>query len=150
MGIFKPSNTSQSTPKLPSLTSLGQALHPPLDSKSTTHSPKVEPDSSSKKQDYKSSPKGYKCPVSAAAGSHTDLGKSEHEHETAHASNSTERLMPSTGEEREVGSMKTTIVPKAEVCTMDAATGYEHGQAFKHGRSIDPGSPSECPHLKEH
>ena len=28
--------------------------------------------------------------------------------------------MPSTGKEREVGSMKTAIVPKAEVRTMDA------------------------------
>ena len=61
-GIFKPSNTSQSSPKLPSLTSLGQALHSPPDSKLTTRSPKVEPDSSSKKRDYKSSPKELQAP----------------------------------------------------------------------------------------
>ena len=48
-GIFKSSNTSWSTPKLPSLTSLGQALPPPVDSKLPIHSPKVEPDSSTKK-----------------------------------------------------------------------------------------------------
>ena len=81
--FFKSSNASQSTPKLLSLASLGQALHSPPDSKLTIRSPQVEPDSSSKKRDYKSSPKSYKRPVSAAAGSHTDLEKSEHECETA-------------------------------------------------------------------
>ena len=40
-GIFKSSITSQSTPKLPSLASLGQALPSPLDFKLTTHSPEV-------------------------------------------------------------------------------------------------------------
>ena len=53
--IFKSSNTSQSTPKLLSLASLGWALPPPVDSKLPIHSPKVEPDSSTKKRDYKSS-----------------------------------------------------------------------------------------------
>ena len=72
-GIFKSLSTSRSTPKLPSLASLRQALPPPVDSKLPIHSPKVEPDSSTKKQDYKSSPKSYRCPVSMAAGSHEDL-----------------------------------------------------------------------------
>ena len=49
VGIFKPSNISQSTPKLPSLASLEQASSSPPDSIPTTHSAKVEPDSSSKK-----------------------------------------------------------------------------------------------------
>ena len=48
VGIFKSSNINQSTPKLPSLASLGQALSSPPDSEPTPHSPKVEPDSSSK------------------------------------------------------------------------------------------------------
>ena len=49
MGIFKSSNTNQPTPKLPSLTSLGQALSSPPDSKPTPCSLRLEPDSSSKK-----------------------------------------------------------------------------------------------------
>ena len=48
-GIFKSSNTIQSTPKLPSLTSLGQALPPPVNSKSPNHCSKVELDSSTRK-----------------------------------------------------------------------------------------------------
>ena len=84
VGIFKSSSTSQSSPNLPSLTSLGQALSSPPDPKVTPHSPKVEPDSSSKKQDHKSSSKSHKHPVSTAAGSHTDLEKSKQECEAAH------------------------------------------------------------------
>ena len=50
VGIFKSSSSaSQSTLKLPPLTSLGQALLSPPDRKVTPNSPKVEPDSSSKK-----------------------------------------------------------------------------------------------------
>ena len=49
-GVFKSSNTSPSTPKLPSLASLGQALPPPVNSKSPNHHSKVEPDSSTRKQ----------------------------------------------------------------------------------------------------
>ena len=62
-------------------------LKPPV---AGTHDPhaaspasKVEPASSSRKQDCRDSP-GHWCPVSAAAGSHEDLGKSEHEREAAH------------------------------------------------------------------
>ena len=83
MGIFKSLSTNQSTPKLPSLASLGQALSSPPDPKVTPCSPKVELDSSSKKRDHKSSSKSHKCPVSAAAGSHADLEKSEQECEAA-------------------------------------------------------------------
>ena len=53
--VFKSSNTGPSTPKLLSLTSLGQALPPPANSKSPNHCSKVEPDSSTRKQDYRSS-----------------------------------------------------------------------------------------------
>ena len=49
VGIFKSSSTSKSTPKLPLLASLGQALSSPPDPKVTPSSPKVEPGSSSKK-----------------------------------------------------------------------------------------------------
>ena len=49
-GIFKSSSSvSQSLPKLPSLTSLGQTLSSPPDPKVAPHSPKIELDSSSKK-----------------------------------------------------------------------------------------------------
>ena len=80
-GIFKSSSTNRSTPKLPSLASLGQPLSSPPDSKVTPHSPKVELDTSSKKRDHKSSSKSHKHPVSMASGSHTDLENSEQEHE---------------------------------------------------------------------
>ena len=87
MGIFKSSSsTSQSLPKLPSLTSLGQALSSPTDPKATPCSPKIEPDLSSKKQDHKSSSKSHKHPVSMAAGSSADLEKSKQDHEAEHKS----------------------------------------------------------------
>ena len=38
-----------------------------------------------------------------------------------HASNSTKRLMLSTGEEIEVESMRSVIAPKAGICTMGAS-----------------------------
>ena len=77
-GIFKSSSSaSQSLPRLPSLTSLGQTLSSPASPKVTPHSPKIEPDSSSKKRDHKSSSKSHKHPVSMAAGSSTALEKSE-------------------------------------------------------------------------
>ena len=47
--IFKSSNTSPSTPKLLSLATLGQALPPPVNSKSLNHCSKVEQDSSIRK-----------------------------------------------------------------------------------------------------
>ena len=115
-----PQTPVRSTPKLPSLTSLGQALPPPADSKLPIHSPKVEPDSLTKKQDYKSSPKSHRHPVSIAAGSHKDLNKSEHEHESMCTSYSTKRSMLSTGKEREVGNMMSMITLKAGVHTMGA------------------------------
>ena len=76
--VFKSSNTGPSTSKLLSLTSLGQALLLPVNFKSPNHHSKVEPDSSTRKQDYRSSPRSYRCPVSMATGSHKDLDKSEH------------------------------------------------------------------------
>ena len=79
VGVFKSSSTIKSSPKLPSLTSLGQVLSSPSVPKVTPSSPKVAPDSSSKKRDHKSSSKSQKCPVSVAAGSHADLDKSEQE-----------------------------------------------------------------------
>ena len=82
-GVFKSSNTGPSTPILPSLTYLGQALPPPVNSKLPNHRFKVEPDSSTRKRDYRSSPRSHRCPVSTATGSHEDLDKSEHEHEAA-------------------------------------------------------------------
>ena len=50
VGIFKSSSgVNQSLPKLPSPTSLGQIQSAPATPKATPCSPKVEPDSSSKK-----------------------------------------------------------------------------------------------------
>ena len=145
-----PQTSVNLTPKLPSLASLGQALPSPLDSKLTTHSPKVEPDSFSKKRDYKSSPKSCKCPISVAAGSRTDLEKSQHECETARANNLTERSMPSTGKGRAVGSVKTAWpFQKQKFAPCVHTARYEHGQTFKCGRSIDLGASTEHPHSKE-
>ena len=64
--VFKPSIIGLATPRLPLL------------------APKVEPDSSTGKQDHRSSPQGHKHPISMAAGSHKDLDRSEHECETTH------------------------------------------------------------------
>ena len=79
-GIFK-SSSSTSQPKLPSLTSLSQALSSPTSPKVASCSPKIEPDSSSKKWDHKNSSKSHKHLVSSAAGSHADLEESERERE---------------------------------------------------------------------
>ena len=50
------------------------------------------------------------------------------------------------GEEREVGSMKTMITSKAEVCTMGTPLDISMAKT----RSIDLVASSEHPHLKEH
>ena len=58
--------------------------------------------------------------------------------------------MPSAGKEREVGSVKTVIIPKTEVCTMGAPPGMN---AATHSSMADPliwGASSEHPHSKEH
>ena len=55
VGIFKYTSTIKSSPKLPSLASLGQVLSSPTVPKVTPSSPMVEPDSSSKKRDNQSS-----------------------------------------------------------------------------------------------
>ena len=81
--VFKSSNTGPSTPKLPSLASLGQALPPPVNFESPNHCSKVEPDSSTRKRDHRSSPRSHRYLISTAARSHKDLDKSEHEGEAA-------------------------------------------------------------------
>ena len=83
VGIFKSSSSTSQT-KLPSLASLSQALSSPTSPKVAPHSPKIEPDVSSRKWDHKNSSKNHKCPVSAAAGSHADLEKSEQECKADH------------------------------------------------------------------
>ena len=128
---------SQSLPKLPSLTSLGQTLSSPTSPKVAPHSPKIEQDSSSRKQDHKSSLKSHKHPVSMAAGSSADLEKSEWEHEAEH------RQMERIREHEDHAHSKSRS--SHHECT----TGYEHGGASKCGRSVEPGSSLEHPHLKE-
>ena len=64
LGVLKSPSTGTSNPHIPSPAS------------------KMEPDSSIRKQGYGGSP-SHRCPVSTAAGSFEDLGKSEHECEAA-------------------------------------------------------------------
>ena len=52
-----------------------------------------------------------------------------------HASNSTERSMLSVGKEREVGSMRSMITPKAGVCTMGAPLDMS---TVQHSSMADP------------
>ena len=137
-GIFKSSsNASQSFPKLPSLASLGQSLSSPTSPKAPPHSPKIEPDSSSKKQDQKGSLKSHKRPVSTAAGSHVDLEKSEWEHKAN--CRQMERVM----------ECKDCSHPKSRSSHHEHTTGYERSRASNHSRSVDPVSSSEHPSLKE-
>ena len=65
VGVLKSPTTGMSTPKLPSLAS------------------KWEPDSSTRKQDCRDSPRSHRHPVSMATGSFEDLDKLEHERKTA-------------------------------------------------------------------
>ena len=75
-GIMKSSSgASLSLSKLPLFASLGQIQSAPSTPKVTPHSPKGKPDSSSKRQDYTSSSKSHKHPVSVAAGSSACLWK---------------------------------------------------------------------------
>ena len=83
VGIFKSSSTSKSSPKLPLLSSVGQALSSPPDPKVTLSSPKMELDSSSKKRDHKSSSKSQKHTVSVATRSHAD---EDHSHSKSKSS----------------------------------------------------------------
>ena len=127
--IFKSSITGPSTLILPSLTS------------------KVEPDSSTRKQDHKSSPQSYKCPVSTATGSHEDLDKSEHEHEAAckqlHWEIDAEHRHERSREHDEHGHSKSRDLHHGHI------TGDECGPVLKHGRSVDPGTSGEHPRPKE-
>ena len=134
MGIFKSSSSaSQSLPKLPSFASLGQSLSSPTSLKVTSHSPKIKPDSSSKKQDQKGSSKSHKHPVSAADGSCADLEKSKREREADH------RRMERVMEHEDHAHHKS----RSSHCEL--TTGYEHGGGSKRGRSIKPGSSSVSP-----
>ena len=78
-GVVKSSSdASLSLSKLSSFTSLAQIQSAtPATPKIIPGSPKVELDSSSKRQDYTSSLKSHKHPVSAAAGSSTSLERSD-------------------------------------------------------------------------
>ena len=64
VGVLKSPTTGTSTTKLPSL-----ASH-------------IQPDSSIRKRDHQDSP-CHRCPVTAAAGSLENLGRSEHDREAA-------------------------------------------------------------------
>ena len=105
-------------------------LKPPIAGTRDPHAPppasKVEPASSSRKQDCSGSPSCHH-PVTVAAGSQEDLGKSEHECEAAR-----KRL------HREI---------RAEH-GQSTSTDLSHG--LKHGRTIDAGVSDERPHPKEH
>ena len=80
-GVVKPSSApSLSISTLSSLVSLAQIQPAPTTlglPKIGPGSPKIEPDLSSKRWEDKSSSKGHKWPVSAAAGSSTSLEKSD-------------------------------------------------------------------------
>ena len=137
-GIFKSSSSaSQTHPKLPSFTSLGQSLSSATSPKVAPCSPKIELDSSSKKWDQEVSLKSHKCPVSTAAGSCADLEKSERECEADRRQ--MERVM----------EFEDHAHPKSKSSHHEHTTGYEHGRGSKCGRSIKPISLSEQPRLKE-
>ena len=118
VGIFKSSSSaSQSTPKLPSLASLGQALSSPTDPKVTPRSPKIEPDLSSKKWDHKSSSKSHKHPVSCSCQGAVQIWKNPSETSEAERKFQHETVMLSAGKGKEVGSTRTMPTPKTKACT---------------------------------
>ena len=121
---------------------------PPVNSKSPYHCSKVEPDSSTRKQDYKSFPRSYRHPVSMATGSREDLDKSEHEHEATckqlHQEIDAKRRRRERSRECEECNHS-----KSRNSHHGHTTGYKHGPALKCGRSIELGAYSERPCLKE-
>ena len=117
VGVFRSAITSASTPQSPSLAS------------------RMEPVLSARKQDYRDSP-SHRCPVTAAARSHEDLGKSEHEHEAA-------RKQLHCGIDTECGHTTSRDL------THGCMARDEHGPMLKSGRSIDMGASGEHPHPKE-
>ena len=95
-GVVKPSAVpSLSISMLPTLASLAQIQSAPTTlglPKMDPGSPRVEPDSSSKRQEESSSSKGHKHQVSAAAGHSTSLEKSnEQDHDTDHKGHEKDR-----------------------------------------------------------
>ena len=139
MGIFKSSSgASQSLSKLPSLASLGQIQSAPTTPKATPHSSKVKLDSSSKKQDYKSSSNSHKHSVLVAAGSSMSLEKSDEQDHDAEC-----RWCKRSRECKDCSHLKDKSLHHE--CTM----GHNHGGASKHGRSAEPGISSGCPCSKE-
>ena len=119
VGVLKSPITGTSTPKLPSLAS------------------KMEPDSSTRKQDYRNSPRSHRHPVSMAAGSCEDLDKSEHKCEA---------------------SMQTTSLRDWRWAWLPQKQGFDPwahnwrwacSPTLKHGGSIDTGASGEHPCPKE-
>ena len=66
-----------------------------------------------------------------------------------HASNSTEKLTLSAGEERGAGSMRSISHPKSRDLQHVCITGDECGPMLKRGGSVDQGASGERPHPKE-
>ena len=97
---------------------------------------KVEPASSLKKQDRRDSP-SHRCPVSVAAGSHEDLGKSEHEHDAA-----CKRLHREISAERGQSVSRDLSHGLKRSGTVDADVSDEHPRSKE--RRTERGRSHEC------
>lgn len=121
-----------------SLTRIG-VLKLPITSMSNPHTPlpasRVERDSSTRRQGDKDSPSHWH-PVSVAAGSYKDLGKSENKCEVAH-----KQLYQDIG--TECGHAMSKYSAHGHTA------GDRHCLVFKCGGSVDTGISSDCPHPKE-
>ena len=139
-GILKsPSGASLSLYKLSSLTSLAQIQSIPTTHKVTPGSPKVELDSSSKRQDYTSYLKSQKHLVSVAAGSSASLERSYEWDCDAEC-----RWYEDKGHDKNCERSR-----ERKSSHLKCASGHDHGGASKHGRSAESGSSLVCHHSKE-
>ena len=147
MGIVKPSPApSLSISMLSSLASLAQIQHAPATTglpKLDPGSPKVEPDSSSKRLENTSSSKGHKRPVSAAVGNSMSLEKSdEWDHDANHKGHEKDNVH-NKDHERSREFKQECGHPWLKRLHCKCASGHDHSRAVKHGQSDESGYTSE-------
>ena len=152
-GVVKPSSAaSLSISKFSSFTSLAQ-IHPAPTTlgllKIIPGSPKVESDSSSKRQENTSSLKSHKHLVSVAAESSASLERSDERDCDADCKWCNKDKGHDKNHERSRECEQAHSHQKSKSSHRKHTSGNDHSGVTKHGRSAEPGDNLEHPHSKE-